>query len=686
MVSTRRKSRQLGDTQTLKKFVYVTAPEAEALFIWPVPKEEREFTLVTPKEEDVPIPASTHDRSDPIVIVPQQNDEFLSPNPLEHQLVNVSTKSGVANGAEASPSKFTCKVCSHQLPSLYLLLRHLQKEHGVSEYDYTCDVCHRGFVTKKSLARHTRAYHGAKQQHTCTQCNKTVAYHSSLVRHVRIVHGTQRSSGEARLPSRSSLRGVSSHDFTCDLCDRGFKSKVSLARHIEAQHSGAKQHACSHCDKMFAYQCSLARHMRREHGIQRLVSEATLPDRSSLRRPKKKWRRPLETYQCDTCGKSFNGRMVFKRHLKVMHKTGPVACDVCGVVLSTRKGLKLHKKGQHGPNGSRFVCGICSTVFMKPCCLRKHIVGHRDELEDTGENKSIATHKYNGENNIDQDVNLTESLKVIRRIRYLYVCEFCEQRYASFRGFRAHMVLVHDSKATTADALVDAAKARIPVPPADETESHKTKRVKTTPAASTTRTIRRRRTRKNANPLQCLMCKETFATADDCLTHQHSAHTISDGIFVCPQCNKKFLLLIELQSHFRKKHGVEKVACPHCGKLFLPGARMQFHIRNVHEDNRQPCTHCGKLIKEMCMSKHVSQVHTERSIEHACEYCGKHFARKEGLQMHIKIHLGAKDHVCTLCGYASVTIYTLRRHMKRHMYQMADATIESLMRDYATMK
>ena len=55
---------------------------------------------------------------------------------------------------------------------------------------------------------------------------------------------------------------MSNKVFICDFnnCERIFKAKYSLTRHIQSKHFKKKKYACKHCNKTFALSHNLKEH------------------------------------------------------------------------------------------------------------------------------------------------------------------------------------------------------------------------------------------------------------------------------------------------------------------------------------------------------------------------------------------------------------------------------------------
>ncbi len=74
--------------------------------------------------------------------------------------------------------------------------------------------------------------------------------------------------------------------YNCDNCDKIYKTKKSLRKHIKIKHSTIESLQCVKCDKHFPNQYSLKRHLYRSH--------------------------PSKLHSCPFCGSSFKASLVIK--------------------------------------------------------------------------------------------------------------------------------------------------------------------------------------------------------------------------------------------------------------------------------------------------------------------------------------------------------------------------------------
>lgn len=67
---------------------------------------------------------------------------------------------------------------------------------------------------------------------------------------------------------------------------------------------------------------------------------------------------------------------------------------------------------------------------------------------------------------------------------------------------------------------------------------------------------------------------------------------------------------------------------------------------------------------EFCSSP--LQHETTQEKPHACEICGRGFAKVSDVRRHQVIHTGHKPHSCNVCGKAFTHAYNMKRHQLTH--------------------
>lgn len=104
------------------------------------------------------------------------------------------------------------------------------------------------------------------------------------------------SSSRPALPASSA--GSSDRPFRCSQCDRAFRERGNLNKHVLSVHQKQKSHTCAQCGKSFAFRDGLLRHISHVHQNER-------------------------RYTCEICQRQFKQLSHLAKHRKSIHKIDP---------------------------------------------------------------------------------------------------------------------------------------------------------------------------------------------------------------------------------------------------------------------------------------------------------------------------------------------------------------------------
>jgi len=177
----------------------------------------------------------------------------------------------------------------------------------------------------KTMKAYRKSNTGKKMIYDCTKCNQTFLENRHLKEH-----------------QVSHLETI----YSCIICDKIFRQQRHLESH-KLKHMETLKVFCKFCDKSLPNNRSLKMHM---------VSHK-------------------EKFECTLCGKVFNNKAKYLKHLNFHKREKKVTCDFCAKAFKTERGLKAHKNLLHSKQ-KNLKCDQCEKQFDKFSYLkwRKHTI------------------------------------------------------------------------------------------------------------------------------------------------------------------------------------------------------------------------------------------------------------------------------------------------------------------------
>lgn len=149
------------------------------------------------------------------------------------------------NKSKRQEHRYKCTECDKYFSNTTLVKYHKIKDH---EGGIQCRYCPMAFrqedvekykehLKKEEDRKHTRP---SKQKHVCAFCGDEKSDSSSLYEHIRRYHNDD--------------------TFTCNSCNKTFRSKFAFKHHYEAVH-GESRHECGDCGRRFKLKSGLKTHL-----------------------------------------------------------------------------------------------------------------------------------------------------------------------------------------------------------------------------------------------------------------------------------------------------------------------------------------------------------------------------------------------------------------------------------------
>ncbi|XP_055621842.1 zinc finger protein 665-like isoform X2 [Toxorhynchites rutilus septentrionalis] len=432
----------------------------------------------------------------------------------------------------------------------------------------------------------------------------------------------------------------------CNLCDEGFLLQELLDRHMAQKHDDRERpYGCSLCSKTYMTNGNLQEHVRMVH--------------SGVKFP------------CKVCGIKLSTKSSWKRHMKGHTEEG-FCCDICKEKFSSHSVLAKHKRRVHEQVAKNYICVDCGNTYDSNAALREHRVSHTDERRweckvcgmKFKRNHNLLNHKKTHLvekpapsfkcQECEQEFTTKSALAAHRSQHGKICCRLCEKTFETQSDLMQHRR--EDHKITRKEPGVSCRTCHVRCTDHEDLSKH------------------RAEAHPMEIPLECVVCKATFASTVALRAHQREHQRVI--LYNCPNCSEAYNSQLLLNTHLKNVHAdIKNHVCDLCGNGYPTRKQLLSHLGRHRNPSRKAnsnmpgqyiCDICGKEFNfRVTLKRHVFNFHmNQRKFQ--CEVCEKVLVSAEGLKLHMRSHSEDQLVMCELCGKGFAQPYRLREHMIRH--------------------
>ncbi|KAG5675157.1 hypothetical protein PVAND_005083 [Polypedilum vanderplanki] len=598
---------------------------------------------------------------------------------------------------------FICEICNAAFGEKSLMLRHIKRHSAVKtsfyctickkyvsqikehyntthkDLPHSCEFCYRRFLKRREYNNHVMTRHTKIRKWLCQLCGKGFVEMYQLKRHfkthINVDRVTEEDVEKLIENLENSKRKKVAKNYDCDFCNKKFKKKYDIDRHMQSRHKDQKKLGvsviCDKCGKSFDRFSTLEKHLRNHLDFIEIKGEEHTESETDERKNNFDFTEeerkivPLEIdvetitikkepefidYNDDDHSfegfsqndnleiKSEDDNLELKDEAEENHPVEKpedieekkkeklqIRCKVCHNIFTTKNEFREHFMTQHaGENKTSYECKECQKVFDNKKTLISHFK-RTHERNDCTECEEIFSSKSELEKHFQKCHDEEEKDQ--------FMCSYCGKILMTERNLKLHIHAIH----------------------------------------------------KNLR-YDCTVCSKSFTYKSAMYRHRDREHG-KGKIFQCDKCPQRVGTKHELILHNERHHNsMREIAkpeymCVHCGICFPSSFVLSRHERRIHGvngdiDDQKECGICHEQFKDFYWKrKHTAQVHLNgKRIMRRCQYCSAEFKLYIDFKNHIESHVGI--FICTICGEPFNDLQELSLHGQIHK------KIESTLRKY----
>ncbi|XP_073836556.1 uncharacterized protein [Musca autumnalis] len=444
---------------------------------------------------------------------------------------------------------------------------------------------------------------------------------TNVITHDEVQHVTQQRQTRAKTKQKDDSKGLETNGGTdanagdnkdrykCKLCGISYKENSSLRRHMRKKHPLSKKGK---------YICENVNEM---HEV--------LAEESASKEDVDEMDDVLEDKSDDRTKVITHDEVQQQRQTRTKTKQKD---DSNG--LETNVGTDANA----GDNKDRYKCKLCRTSYKEDSSLRRHM-----------------------------------RKKHPSSIKGKYICDTCNERFATQIGLVVHSLRMHGVAQTPAEHQCELCGSRY----------MKSKHL--------LQHIRKKHPMSIDTGYICEICDERFTTQTGLDMHSNRMHVVAQTPteHKCEVCGSSYTKFSNLQRHMREKHPLsinDKYICEICNQRFSAQKGLEAHCTWLHQGaystqtpTKHKCELCGRCYTQaITLRTHMRHKHPlSIDSDYICDICNQRFTTQTGLDMHTdRAHPEAETptkHKCEICG----TCFKEDRHLRTHLSNKHPSSIDS---------
>ena len=237
--------------------------------------------------------------------------------------------------SRTTKKEYNCKICNEVFSTLRALKLHAEAhpDKSILKSGIKCGTCKKRFKRFNDMKFHEAIHTRGESEQTdkCYMCDKTFKSSLSLRKHEYYHH------------SSSNEDNSSQNDYGCKSCSMKFNDKNSLLKHERIRHT-ERPFQCHLCNKTFTLKDRLHSHVNRHSNRFRCTTCSKCFATNYHLQRHNRIHTGEKPFRCSTCQKEFRWHSDYTEHVRIHTGEKPYSCINCNERFKSLKDLKNHVK------------------------------------------------------------------------------------------------------------------------------------------------------------------------------------------------------------------------------------------------------------------------------------------------------------------------------------------------------